>query len=96
MKYIFRMLAGVLVNLWRVEQSVQVIAPFILSHRANNDGADPSVLQIRAKQKELSWNDLSIDLYMGRSKSWSAVEGIHSYLTLYLEVLQQQLDLCLK
>ena len=45
-----------LVNLWRTEQSIELVAPYIISHRADHNGADPSIAQIREKLKELPWN----------------------------------------
>ena len=46
-KYVFRGLAGPLVNLWRVEQSIDHVVPFVISHRTENGGADPSIEQIK-------------------------------------------------
>ena len=54
-KYVFCGLAGPLVNLWRVEQSIDHVVPFIISHRIENDGADPSMEQIKNRLDKLPW-----------------------------------------
>ena len=56
-KYLFRMLADPLSILWRTEQSVTIIKPYILLYRNCNRGQNPSVQQIRDKLRELPWDD---------------------------------------
>ena len=56
-KYLFRILAGPLSNLWRTEQSIKVIKPYVLSYRNRNRGGNPSVKQIQEKLRELPWDD---------------------------------------
>ena len=54
-KYVFRCLPGPLVNLWRVEQSIDHVVPFIISHRIENSGENPSMEQIKNILDKLPW-----------------------------------------
>jgi len=56
-KYVSRMLvSGVLLNLWRVEIAFVIVRPFIIKYRERHN-KDPSVKQIRAKAKQLTFPD---------------------------------------
>ena len=46
-KYIYVMVACILISLWRVEQSITIAKPFILKYRADNDDDNPSINQLR-------------------------------------------------
>ena len=56
-KYLYVILACILVNLWRVEQAITIAKPFILQYRSNNDGQNPSIFQLRRALNELPFQD---------------------------------------
>ena len=56
-KYLYVILACILVNLWRVEQAITIVKPFILQYRSNNDGQNPSIFQLRRALNELPFQD---------------------------------------
>ena len=57
-KYTFCLLAGPLVNLWRVEQATNIVAPFIADYQSKH-GPDsyPSLEQLRRQIATLKWDD---------------------------------------
>ena len=56
-KYLYVILACILVNLWRVEQAITIAKPFILQYRSNNDGQNASIFQLRRALNELPFQD---------------------------------------
>ena len=57
-KYIFCLLAGPLVNLWRVEQGTNIIRPFANNYRSKHGpGSYPSLEQLRRQLWAMKWDD---------------------------------------
>ena len=56
-KFIYIIQSCNLVNLWRVEQSIRIAKPYILSFREKNEGKNPTIQQLRTQLKKLPFMD---------------------------------------
>jgi len=92
-KYLFRGLAGSLVSLWRTEQSIKLVVPFLCIYREENDGKDPSISQIRSHPRELSWDDFVYEFSYDCLKELQRLENQH-FLILCCHPLPAPQSIC--